>query len=114
MWICKEVCNNTEASEDLVLKIFHLSQTYWEVIVLLLVSRNSVLGDKNARDVLVWSLSEKLELEANNKLKEAKNLAKISQMLGVRAAWQEFGVLEKHELKEIIGDLLEFLLKSAK
>ena len=100
--ITEEIRNTTGATRDDVLSVLRLSQQYWEQIVTLIVSRNSVLGDRNARDVLVWSLSERYKVNKGHQVFEYKNLEKLCRLLGTRCAWQELGVLEINELKEII------------
>lgn len=102
MRLCESVSEHTPAPGEQVLKVFRISLQYWENLILLMVSRNSVLGDRNARDVLVWSLSERLAEDKGSGLFKAGSLDRLCRALGVRAAWQEFGALEKAEMKTLI------------
>ena len=68
----------------------------WEVLIDLIVSQNSVLGDTKVRSALIWALSEREEI------KPAKTLRRISKQIGVQSALRELGVFEVNELKEHI------------
>lgn len=100
--LCGIVSTKTPAVKEQVQKVFRLSQEYWENLILLMVSRNSVLGDRNARDVLVWSLAERLQEDRESELFKTKSLRQLCRVLGIRAAWQEFGALDQGELKVVI------------
>ena len=95
----EEICENTGASRDSILAVLRVSQQYWEEIVTIIVSRNSVLGDSKVRDALAWVLSEK---SPENDLFKPETLKRLCRLLGVRCAWQELGVLEIDELKVLI------------
>lgn len=100
--LCAAVSENTPVTAQHVLNVFRSSQQYWENLITLVVSRNSVLGERNVRDTLVWSLVDKHDANAKSGIFLAGNLAMLCRLLGVRAAWQEFGVLEMEELKGLI------------
>lgn len=108
VYLCKEVSKNTSAQEEQVLKVFRVSKEYWENIVMLMVSQNSVLGDRNAWDTLVWSLAEKLDTDENSEAFNSKSLPVLRRALGVRAAWQEFGALNKEEMKTLIDNEINY------
>lgn len=97
-----EVCENTGASRADVTNLLRHGQEYWEKLVRLVISRNSVLGDQKVRDVLIWSLAEILKSDSENPILKAKNLEGLCRLLGVRCAWQELGMLEVAELKALI------------
>ena len=98
----EEVCENTEASRADVVNLLRHGQEYWEKLVRLVISRNSVLGDQRVRDVLIWSLAEILKSESENAILKAKKLESLCRLLGVRCAWQELGMLDVDELKALI------------
>lgn len=98
----EEVCENTGASRHDVVNLLRHGQEYWEKLVRLVISRNSVLGDQQVRDVLIWSLAEILESDKENAILKAKNLEGLCRLLGIRCAWQELGMLEVDELKALI------------
>ena len=97
-----EVCENTEAARPDVVNLLRHGQEYWEKLVRLVISRNSVLGDQKVRDVLIGSLAEILKSDSENAILKAKNLEGLCRLLGVRCAWQELGMLEVDELKALI------------
>lgn len=78
---------------------------------MLVISRNSVVGDAGVRTALVWALSEFVEDEAWAHLFKAEMLERIARALGIRLAWQELSVLPIKELKELI--LREMLPKDS-
>ena len=99
-----EVHEVTDASVADVLKLFRLSQEYWETLVRFVVSRNSVLGDRNVRDVLIWSLVERRSANPKDAMLAAKNLRMFCRLLGIRCAWQELGALEVSELRNLMDE----------
>ncbi len=100
--LTEEVCENTGASSDSILDLLRWAQEYWETLVRLLVSRNSVLGDRNVRDALIWSLAEMLESKKESEILKSKNLRVLCRLLGVRCAWQELGMFGMNEVKALI------------
>ena len=107
MRLCEEVCQHFKGKEkeqvkQQTLRVLRLSQEYWENVVSFVVSRNSILGDRRARDVLVWVLGEKLISEPKSPIFKSTVVVQLYRVLGVRAAWQEFGVLERAEMKDLI------------
>ena len=94
----------SKASHDGILNLLRQGQEYWETLVRLVVSRNAVLGDRNVRDVLIWSLSETLKSDKENSVLKSQNLKSLCRLLGVRCAWQELGILEPAELKSLIDN----------
>ena len=96
-YVARQVCKETGADFN---KIFTTlggsSQEYWERLITLIVSRNSVLGDTKVRSTLIWTLSEREEV------KTAKTLTKITKQIGIQSALRELGVFEVDELKEQI------------
>ena len=101
-YVAREVCDATCAEFDKVTKTLTRSQTYWEELIVLIISRNSVLGDTNVRTALIWALSELVEDESKEELFKRKTLNKISRQIGIRSAWQELGVFSVNDLKHIM------------
>ena len=109
--LADEVCDiidksssETKTSRDSILNLLRQGQEYWETLVRLVISRNSVLGDRNVRDVLIWSLAEKFKSDKENSVLKSQNLKSLCRLLGVRCAWQELGILELTELKMLIDN----------
>ena len=105
-----EVHENTGVPVASILQLFRLKQEYWENLVRFVVSRNSVLGDQNVRDALIWSLSEKLQADATQDILRANNLRALCRILGIRCAWQELGALEILELKNIVDEEIQQMM----
>ena len=99
----------SEASRDSILNLLRRGQEYWETLVRLVISRNSVLGDRNVRDVLIWSLAETLKSDKENSVLKAQNLKSLCRLLGVRCAWQELGILEPDELKILMDNEISIM-----
>ena len=104
--MAEEVAAATGKSYDSIAKLLRLKQDYWERLVRLVVSRNSVLGDRNVRDALVCVLAEKLEKDSKHAVLEPKNLERICRLLGVQCAWRELGIFAVGELKGIIDEVI--------
>ena len=105
-YVAREVCKATEANYGKVVDTLRASQEFWERLIVLIVSRNSVLGDTNVRTALIWALSElvegKNEDENKKQLFQVKTLKNISRQIGIRSAWQEMGIFPVEELKRIM------------
>lgn len=101
-YLAREVCEKTDAELANVVKVLSISQAYWEELISLVVSQNSVLGDVNVRTALIWVLSDFIHDKNKKKLFIAKTLDKIHRLIGIRSAWQELGVFSVEELKKII------------
>lgn len=104
-----EVHGVTDVPVSRTLKLFRQSNEYWETLVRFVVSRNSVLGDRNVRDVLIWLLTERQNANSKDAMLVAKNLRVFCRVLGIRCAWQELGALEIPELKNIIDEEIQHM-----
>ena len=102
--LLEEIAEATKMSEDKFREILYFNKTYWENLVSLVVSRNSILGDKKVRHALIWALADAHEKELKNKILQGSSLSKLCRLLGVRLAWQELGILELVEIKKLIED----------
>lgn len=83
-------------------RVMRQSQEYWERLVMLVVSQNSVLGDSVVRTALIWALAEATTGGGRKDLGKAEALRGIGRRIGVRAAWQELAVLPLDRLKRLI------------
>lgn len=101
-YVARQVCKETNANYDNVIDTLRTSQEYWERLIVLIVSRNSVLGDTNVRTSLIWALSELKKDESMKQLFKVKTLENISRQIGIRSAWQELGVFSVKDLKQIM------------
>ena len=57
-YLACEVRETSGAELTNVVKVLTVSQSYWEGLINLVVSRNSVLGDAKVRTALIWALSD--------------------------------------------------------
>ena len=101
-YISHQVHTQTGADLDRVVKVLTVSPDYWERLIVLIVSRNSVLGDNKIRTALIWELSERINDENNANLFSSSALKTVSRQIGRRAALRELGVFEVGEIKEDI------------
>lgn len=101
-YLADEVCENTRATLPDVVKVLRQSQQYWEELITLVVSQNSVLGDVKVRTALIWMLSEIVNEKEKDYLFQRNAIRTIRRLIGIRSAWQELGVFSIEELKELI------------
>ena len=113
-YLANEVYENTGARLTDIAKVLGSSQQYWEELISLVVSRNSVLGDMKVRTALVWALSEFVYDEDKKHLFQGKTLKIMRRLIGIRSALQELGVFSVEELKELMTNwLMESQLQKA-
>ena len=91
-----------ETKELKIRRTLRLSIGYWERLVTLIVSKNSVFGSSIVRDAFIIKLSE---LQVNN----PKLLNSACKKLGVISASRELGILEFDELLALIHEVLNSL-----
>ena len=93
----------TGADKESVTRTLHKSTKYWEKLVSVLTSRNSVFGDEMVRPVLVWALSiHESDPKYSNLFLAEGAIDKCMDLLGVFSAVREFGVFEVDELRDFI------------
>lgn len=102
-YLAREICEESGAEPRSVANVLTVSQSYWEELINLVVSKNSVLGDAKVRTALVWALSDFIDDAEKKHLFHANRLTRIQRLIGVRSAWQELGVFSARELKEMIS-----------
>ena len=97
---------NPECAED-VREVTRVNQTYWEELVVLVVSRNSVLGSQEVRDKFVLSLADLMAKEPHTPMRIAKNLRAACRMVGAIQASRELSVLEEGELRTLMDQVVQ-------
>ena len=105
-YVANEVRENTGAALGDVIKVLGSSQQYWENLIILVVSRNSIVGDVKVRTALIWALSEFVDEEERTHMFQAKRLGTMLRLIGIRSARQELGVFPIEELKELMKNWL--------
>ncbi len=88
----------TKKVRDLV----RLSKTYWEKLVVMIVSRNSVMGSHEIREAFVTRLAETIQLSGNQRLANAQWLVRACRNLSAVQAVRELSVLNRKELEDIM------------
>ena len=111
-YLADEICERTGAVLTNVLKVLGHSQQYWEELINLVVSRNSVLGDVKIRTALIWALSEFVNEDEAKYLFQGKAIKRLQRLIGIRLAWQELGVFSTVELKQLSTSWLEHIFNS--
>lgn len=106
-YIAKEICKETGADYDKIIETLSGTSSYWESLIVLIVSKNSVMGDSKVRTALIWALSEINRDRYDKLLFQDKGIIKISRQIGIRSAWQELAIFSIKDLKKIMKQ--EFL-----
>ena len=97
---------NLGCAED-VRYVTRVNQTYWEELVVLVVSRNSVLGSQEVRDEFIRSLADLMVKEPHTPMRIAKNLRSACRMVGTIQASRELSVLEAGELRTLMDEVVQ-------
>lgn len=93
---------NRQAIQDVV----RCSQTYWERLVSMIVSRGSVFGSVTVQDAFINSMAKHFGDNPNTQLKTATSLTAALRRLSNIAAARELGFLEFDEVGAIVDDVL--------
>ena len=94
-----EISQGDQHRADSVRMVVRVSQAYWEELVTLVVSRNSVLGSHEVRNTFILSLADFLMNESETPLRIAKNLRIVCRSIGVIQASRELSVLDEGEIR---------------
>lgn len=101
--ISKGDINRIQRVRDLT----RLSNAYWEELVVLVVSRNSILGSHKIREAFILSLAEQLSEDTTSPLATAKKLRTTCRVLGSIQASRELSILEDSELREVTDGVVK-------
>ena len=115
-WRERLVAEISQSDQDRAKKVREVSrvnQTYWEELVTLVVSRNSVLGSHEVRDSFILSLADLITKESETPLRNAKNLRLACRMIGIIQASRELSVLDDSEVRTIMDEILALQHKQA-
>ena len=104
--LVREISNQPGATTEQVRSVLRLSQSYWEELVTLVVSRNSVLGSERVRTSFILSLAHRLCRDPNSPLRIGKELRNACRALGIIQATRELSVLEDHPLRLVMNELV--------
>ena len=82
------------------------NQTYWELLVTMIVSRGSVLGSVDVQDAFINSLAKRFKEDRDTALRSASTLTNALRRFSAISAARELGALEFSEIGEIADELL--------
>ena len=102
-----EISQGNEDLADQVREVTRINLSYWEELVTLVVSRNSILGSHVLRNAFILSLTNLLERESRTPLRIAKELRRACRTIGVIQASHEMSVLEGDEIQTLMDDIVK-------
>ena len=82
------------------------TQAYWERLIMMIVSRGSVLGSVDVQDAFINSLAKRFR-DSETKLRNANTLRDALRRFSAISAARELGALEFSEIGAIADELLE-------
>ena len=104
--LVSEVSHGDPDLAEKVREVTRVNQTYWEELVVLVVSRNSILGSRAIRDKFILSLADLFERDPRTPLRLSKRLRSACSMVATIQASRELSVLDKAELGTLMGDVV--------
>lgn len=98
----RDGCESKRALSNVV----RSSQQYWENLVMMIVSRGSVLGSVDVQDAFINALAKHLRIQGDSPLRSANSLKSLLRRFSNVAASRELGVMEFTEIGNIAGTLI--------
>ena len=98
----RDGCESKRALSNIV----RSSQQYWENLVMLIVSRGSVLGSVDVQDAFINALAQHVRVQPDSPLRSANSLKPLLRRFSNIAASRELGVLEFTEIGEVAETLI--------
>lgn len=90
-----------------VRRVLRIKQEYWERLVRLTVSRNSVLGSEFVRVALVLALAKRLDDDTvDGSLWTANGLGAVCRVISNIQSSRELGILEPQELSDLMDHVV--------
>ena len=111
--LVNEVSRGDPDCAEIVRDVVRVNQTYWEELVVLVVSRNSVLGSQEVREEFIRSLANLMADEPSSPMGTARNLRRASRMVGAIQASRELSVLEAPELRTLMDQIVQLFHERA-
>lgn len=87
---------------DSVARLLHISKTYWERLITVIVSRNSVVGATVVQDALIAVLCDRTRADEKTPLEDSGHLNTLTRNLSALSASRELGTLEFDALRDLI------------
>lgn len=104
--LVQEIGDHRDATPEEVRSVLRLSQSYWEELVTLVVSRNSVLGSDKVRSSFILALADLLAAQPESPLRTGKELRHACRALGVLQASRELSVLNEEPLQSLMDGMV--------
>ena len=82
------------------------SQQYWEDLVTFVVSRNSVFGSADVRNILIQILAEALDANPRSSLRTARELRRVCRSVSAIQASKELSVIPKQIVRSVVLDIV--------
>lgn len=101
--MCKAVRNATRVNQE-----------YWENLVTFVVSRNSVFGSPEVRNIFVRTLGAELSTNPKSSLRNASELRRACRTLSTIQASRELSVMSTAEVERIMRELIDLHVSDAK
>ena len=98
--------NDDVAERKYLLEVVRVSQTYWESLVTMIVSRGSVYGANDIQAALINTLAQHFQANHNTPLRNDATLRTALRRFSNLAASREISVLPFPEICSIVDDLL--------
>ena len=83
------------------------SQQYWEDLVTFVVSRNSVFGSVEVRNILVRTLSRVFDQNPDSSLRKATGLKQVCRAVSAVHAARELSVLPANQVKLLMEEIVQ-------
>lgn len=87
---------------DSVARLLRINKSYWERLITIIVSRNSVVGSTVVQDALIAVLCDRTKAGEKTPLEEPGKLDTLTRNLSALSASRELGALEFKELRALI------------
>ena len=97
------------ADRQTLSNVVRRNQTYWENLVSIIVSRNSVFGSEDVQAALINTLAIHFQQNPETPLQRANRVSIIRRRISNIAASRELGALPFTEICEVIDDILKRL-----
>ena len=105
--LVREMSSGDPEIAQQVRSVIRISSAYWEHLVELLVSRNSVLGSANIRNTLILSIADLIQQFPTSPVRTTPTLRNLCRMVARLQASRELSVLDAEELKLPMDQIVE-------
>ena len=100
--------------DTVVRDVVRVSQEYWENLVTFVVSRNSVFGSPEVRNLFIRTLGAELSTDPKSPLRNATELRRACRTLSAVQASRELSVMPSEEVESIMLHIVDLHASDAK